>query len=605
MAGNYLSNPNPQFLDLNGDPVPGGAVEFFEAGATTTPLDTFTDKDLTPGNENANPIVLDADGRSPTNIFLQQLSYNVRLLTAPAGSVIWARDSVSNILQVDVSGVAEEDTIAALTALVKATLTNTEIRFVQGHTTKGDDGAGRFQWDAASSATVNTGTIFASDEGGTGRWLRLFSEGHEVGFFGTVGDDVADDAAAIQATVDAAGAIGLVRFKPGRTYRINSGITAPFNDHTWIADGAVINVNFNGLALLFGETGVRHFRIHFQGGKITRTDTLDWTAGNTAVQFLNTDYCSYKDFDIFGFEKGVFLKADAGEGQSYFTGMPTSIVSCKFAIYIESDGAGSFANENGFFGTGSISYTSTDPDASGAFAIFQGSTNSGNIPNNNKFFGLSVENSGVALGQPAGAVWLSAQKSGFFGMRFEGFADPFISGDADFRDNKFIHGRGLNALTNVDTAATGFDFVLEGDRIVYRGGGTANDPMLTLREVSSSTNVGLRIINTAGTTVFETGSDGATAIGDSGAEITRHLSGTVTWNPANTADAAFTSVTVTVTGATVGDTVTAGFSNTVPAGALLVGAVTVGNTVTVTLMNHTGAPLDLASGTLRADVWQH
>ena len=93
MSGNYFSNPNPQFLDSNGDPVSGGKVDFFEAGSTTIRQDTFTDKSLTPGNENPNPIILSADGRSPTNIFLQQKLYNVRLLDS-ANSVIWARDDV-------------------------------------------------------------------------------------------------------------------------------------------------------------------------------------------------------------------------------------------------------------------------------------------------------------------------------------------------------------------------------------------------------------------------------------------------------------------------------------------------------------------------------
>ncbi len=90
-----------------------------------------------------------------------------------------------------------------------------------------------------------------------------------------------------------------------------------------------------------------------------------------------------------------------------------------------------------------------------------------------------------------------------------------------------------------------------------------------------------------------------------GTTITKHLSGTATWDPASTADGAMTSTTVTITGAAVGDTVSVGFSVAVPAGALLTGAVTATNTVTVTLFNKTGAPLDLASGTLRADVWQH
>jgi hypothetical protein len=94
-------------------------------------------------------------------------------------------------------------------------------------------------------------------------------------------------------------------------------------------------------------------------------------------------------------------------------------------------------------------------------------------------------------------------------------------------------------------------------------------------------------------------------IGSGGTAITKHLSSTKTWDPASTADGAVDSTTLTVTGAAIGNTVTVGHSVAIPAGALLVGAVTATNTVTVTLFNKTGAPLDVASGTLRADVWQH
>lgn len=95
------------------------------------------------------------------------------------------------------------------------------------------------------------------------------------------------------------------------------------------------------------------------------------------------------------------------------------------------------------------------------------------------------------------------------------------------------------------------------------------------------------------------------AIGASGAWLKKHLSATATWDPASLAAGQYDSTTVTVTGAAVGDTVNVGFSNAVPAGCLLFGAVTASGTVTVTLLNVTTGTVDLASGTLRADVWQH
>lgn len=79
--------------------------------------------------------------------------------------------------------------------------------------------------------------------------------------------------------------------------------------------------------------------------------------------------------------------------------------------------------------------------------------------------------------------------------------------------------------------------------------------------------------------------------------------GVDTWDPGSVADGDITSTTVEVLRAAVGDTVAVGFSEAVPAGALLVGAVTASDEVTVTLANFTGIPIDLAEGTVRATVW--
>lgn len=87
--------------------------------------------------------------------------------------------------------------------------------------------------------------------------------------------------------------------------------------------------------------------------------------------------------------------------------------------------------------------------------------------------------------------------------------------------------------------------------------------------------------------------------------ITKHCTGTLAWNPGSVADGAVdTTAVVTVTGAVVGNTVTVGFTPALPAGVILFGAVTAADTVTVTMYNRSGAPVDL-NGTLRVDTWAH
>jgi hypothetical protein len=84
-----------------------------------------------------------------------------------------------------------------------------------------------------------------------------------------------------------------------------------------------------------------------------------------------------------------------------------------------------------------------------------------------------------------------------------------------------------------------------------------------------------------------------------------HLTATSTWDPPRLVDGGVASTVIDVAGARVGDTLAIGFSQSVPGGALLVGAVTAPNVVTCTLLNKTGRPLDLGPGNLRVDVWQH
>lgn len=58
-TGQLVLNGRQQFFDRNGDPLVAGKVYFY-APSTTTPVDTYQDKDLT--ILNANPVVLDGGG---------------------------------------------------------------------------------------------------------------------------------------------------------------------------------------------------------------------------------------------------------------------------------------------------------------------------------------------------------------------------------------------------------------------------------------------------------------------------------------------------------------------------------------------------------------
>jgi hypothetical protein len=72
VPGGLLPWVDRLFHDTNGDPLPGGKVDFFATG-TSTRKDTFTDAQLTVAHPN--PVVLDAEGRA--TVFLEAGGYDV------------------------------------------------------------------------------------------------------------------------------------------------------------------------------------------------------------------------------------------------------------------------------------------------------------------------------------------------------------------------------------------------------------------------------------------------------------------------------------------------------------------------------------------------
>lgn len=85
-----------QFFDNNGVPLAGGLIYTYQAGSST-PLVTYTDNGGTVAN--ANPIVLDASGRPPQEIWLLTgYSYKFILQTADA-VLIQTLDNIYPILQ--------------------------------------------------------------------------------------------------------------------------------------------------------------------------------------------------------------------------------------------------------------------------------------------------------------------------------------------------------------------------------------------------------------------------------------------------------------------------------------------------------------------------
>ena len=106
-TGTLTPTPYHTVVDANGATVSGAKIYTYEAG-TTTPAATWPSVTLTPGAENANPIVADSSGRYVA--YLSPGASYKFVITTSAGAGIRTQDNIgavpSSSVDVDVSAVA-------------------------------------------------------------------------------------------------------------------------------------------------------------------------------------------------------------------------------------------------------------------------------------------------------------------------------------------------------------------------------------------------------------------------------------------------------------------------------------------------------------------
>lgn len=338
---------------------------------------------------------------------------------------------------------------------------------------------------------------------------------------GAKGDGSTNDATAINAAAQLAGADGTVVFESGKTYRVTATVGTTYDDQTWEMYGATILVDFAGVGVQVGtDAATRVRRVAILGGSITRNGTLTWTSGDVGIRFVNANFCRYDlTGEIYGFNVGLELLGSNAQGQAYQTvNLSGRIVSCKTGVRMYAK-SGGWCNANKLFGGGSIAYASTDPDATGGYGVSLDKDTAGTpglVLNENVVFGLSIESAKAAL-KPSGALYVNGQENSFIGCRYEGFTNPFIIAGPDWQNggNKFIGATGLtDPATDVDTSgATGSGaaedkYTYEGRNGNHKGGGSSAHPLQRWTETNASSNVALQLVDVNDTAVFEVGSDG-------------------------------------------------------------------------------------------------
>lgn len=200
----FIGGAGWQFLDDDGNPLSGGKIYTYAAG-TTTPQTTYTSR--TGAIANTNPIILDAAGRTPEQIWSTEGLLYKYVVADSSDVIIRTWDNIGG------SVVASD-----LAADLASTTDNA----------KGDALVGFKQANASG---------FYADAVGRTVSAKL-QEIYSVKDFGAVGDGIADDSTAIQDAIDAAPSGGVVWVPPGN-YACGTMLTTG-NKTLFILSGASI-----------------------------------------------------------------------------------------------------------------------------------------------------------------------------------------------------------------------------------------------------------------------------------------------------------------------------------------------------------------------------
>lgn len=224
-----LAGAGWQFFDDNGNPLSGGLLYTYEAG-TATPLATYTDSN---GNvANANPIVLDAAGRVPYQVWLTSGATYKLILKTSLGITVWTEDDVP----------AEVD-FAALAASSGSSL----IGFLQSGT-------------GAVARTVQS----------------KLRERISLEDFGAVGDDSTNDTAAIQAAINyaqsAAGYNRIVEVEVSKEYRYTA-LTISGDRVMLVGTGRLTKTTTTGDGITIKGTGPRIYGCGIDGPTLGQVGT--------------------------------------------------------------------------------------------------------------------------------------------------------------------------------------------------------------------------------------------------------------------------------------------------------------------------------------------
>jgi hypothetical protein len=258
----FIGGAGWQFFNDNGVPLAGGKIFTYAAG-TTTPLTTYTSRSGTVAN--TNPIILDAAGRTPEQVWSTEGLLYKYVVKDASNVEIRTWDNIGG--SVVASDLAQD-------------LANTTLNV------KGDALVGFRQANDSGFLVGSVGRTVSNK-------LQEFVSAKD---FGVVGDGVADDTIAMQNASNAANAVNKRLYVPAGTYKLSNKVLF----YTGILGDGKTKTKFQSTGASLASNAI----LEFAGSGVYEQFWVDGNVSADPVVWNSSNYDSFTGW------LGVYVVAD-------------------------------------------------------------------------------------------------------------------------------------------------------------------------------------------------------------------------------------------------------------------------------------------------------